>query len=112
MKFKTTKTAIMNGYSKIIKVGYCDLQTLLQCVDPIAYTACAEGRAADIYDIDGVAIVTGYAPFGKISVDHNITAQYEALARAIANTAEHWDDKKAKCRDLLSQFVKEVTENV
>lgn len=38
MKFETTQKVIKENYSKIISVGYCDLQYLLKFKDPIAYT--------------------------------------------------------------------------
>lgn len=67
MKFKTTQKEIRANYNKIICVPYCGLQILLNYESPVAYTVRREGWAADIYDMGGgIAIVTGYAPFGAI----------------------------------------------
>lgn len=67
MKFKTTQKAIRVNYNKIICVPYCELQNLLNYESPVAYTVRRDGWAADIYDMGGgVAIATGYAPFGNI----------------------------------------------
>ena len=52
MKFKTTQKEIKASYKNIIKVGYCELQTLLRYEEPIAYTTRREGWGADIYRID------------------------------------------------------------
>ena len=61
--------------NKIICVPYCGLQNLLNYESPVAYTARREGWAADIYDMGGgVAIVTGYTPFG------NIRPYYESVS--------------------------------
>ena len=66
MKFKTTQKEIKANYNTIICVPYCGLQNLLNYESPVAYTVRREGWAADIYDMGGgVAIVTGYAPFGN-----------------------------------------------
>ena len=63
MKLKTTKKDVMDSYNDIISIGYCDAQFLLRGVDPIAYTVGTYGWNADIYNVNGVAIVTGYRPF-------------------------------------------------
>lgn len=67
MKHKTTEKAIEQNYYKIIKVGYCNLQYLLQYEEPVAYTSGVYGWNADVYDFGNIAIVTGYRPFGNIS---------------------------------------------
>lgn len=64
---KTTKKAVEANFIKIIRVGYCDLQTLLGSARRHGYTSGVYGWNADIYDVGGgVAIVTGYRPFGKV----------------------------------------------
>lgn len=85
MKFKTTQKAIWANYNKIICVPYCGLQNLLNYESPVAYTVRREGWAADIYDMGGgVAIVTGYAPFGNIRPSYELRERYETDAEKSA----------------------------
>lgn len=109
MKFKTTQKAIRANYNKIICVPYCDLQNLLSYESPIAYTVRREGWAADIYDMGGgVAIVTGYAPFGNIRPSYEVRERYDARAEKIRNLADY-NKKMATLRELQRAFIAEVT---
>lgn len=68
MKAKRTMRDIKSQYPTIIQVSYCDAQNMLCMDDPAAYTAGVYGWNADIYPItSGVAICTGYRPFGTSS---------------------------------------------
>ena len=60
MKYKTTSKELKEGYYNIIATGYCELQSLLKYKNPIAYNAGHYGWNYDVYDINGIAIVTGY----------------------------------------------------
>jgi hypothetical protein len=108
MKFKTTKKAILAGYRNIICVGYCDLQALLGFKDPIAYTTRSEGWAADIYDVNGTAIVTGYAPFGNIRPGYEANKSYNDKAYAIRCLDTPWQDQRDQIDALLGEYVKEA----
>ena len=49
---------------------------------PAAYTAGVYGWNADIYPItSGVAICTGYRPFGNVKPDRETVSRYEKRAR-------------------------------
>ena len=110
MKFKTTKKEICQNYKNVICVGYCEAQYLLQGKNPIAYNAGYYGWKCDIYDINGVAIVTGYQPFGNIHPDYNIIKKYEDEARKICSDSWANYQKMLDQTDLLlNQFIKEVT---
>ena len=104
MKFKTTQKAIRANYNKIICVPYCGLQNLLNYESPVAYTVRREGWAADIYDMSGgVAIVTGYAPFGNIRPSYELRERYETQAEKIA-----WEEQRDALRELQRAFIEEV----
>lgn len=105
MKYKTTKKNMKESYGKIIKVGYCDLQSLLQFEEPTAYSTRAEGWACDYYDIDGVLISTGYDPIGNIKADYKTVKEYEEKAREIIRNDEVYEDKKIKVNELLKEFI-------
>lgn len=113
MKFKTTQKEIRENYNKIICVPYCGLQTLLNYESPVAYTVRREGWAADIYDMGGgVAIATGYAPFGNIRPGYDICRKYEKQAEKIRyNYTLSYDRQRDMLKSLAKKFVKEVCEN-
>lgn len=110
MKFKTTQKAIKASYPRIIKVGYCTLQTLLACESPVAYTERREGWAADIYDVGGgVAIVTGYAPFGNIVPAYDVSRKYEIKAEKIRyDYSLSWEEMRDKLKALIKEYCEEV----
>jgi hypothetical protein len=103
MKFKTTEKAIKANYSKIIKVGYCNLQYLLRYETPIAYTCGKVGWKADIYEFNGILIVTGYQPFGNISADYDLCEEYEERAQKIINSRPSRPDTELK--KLINLFI-------
>lgn len=109
MKHKTTKKAMKENYRKIIYVGYAELQQLLKCTEPIAYTAGVYGWNADIYTIDGVAIVTGYRPFGNIKPDYDMVHKYDMTARDIIHNGTDYVEIKEKLDNLINEFIEEVT---
>ena len=111
MKFKTTQKAIRANYNKIICVPYCALQNLLNYESPVAYTVRREGWAADIYDIGGgVAIVTGYAPFGNIRPSYELRERYETDAEKIRyNYSLAWEEQRKQLEQLTRAFIEEVT---
>lgn len=111
MKFKTTQKAVKAGYSTIICVSYCSLQHLLNYESPVAYTQRREGWAADIYDMGaGVAIVTGYAPFGNVRPSYELRERYEKQAEKIREYYS-FDYEKCKVRlhGAIREFIEEVT---
>ena len=109
MKFKTTKKAIRANYNTIIAVGYCSLQNLLDCQQPAAYTVRAEGWGADIYTFGGVAIVTGYAPFGNVRPKYDLVKKYDDEAAKLCNYTIPYAERKDKLYDLIKQFIAEAT---
>lgn len=115
-QFKTTQKGIRANYDKIICVPYCGLQALLSYESPVAYTVRREGWGADVYDMGGgVAIVTGYAPFGNIRPPYELRERYETQAqkiRFISYSLSNWNgtrDEKAELRKLQAAFIAEVT---
>jgi len=102
MKYQTTAKAVKEGYYKIIKVGYCELQGLLSQRSPVAYSAGMYGWNFDVYDIDGVAIVTGYRgmPEKNSNASYNLVREYEQKA----------DGKTAAEKDaLIREFITKAT---
>ena len=103
MKYVTTKRAIVDHYGeRIISVPYCALQSLLRLEEATAYTSGTYGWNADIYDVNGYALVTGYRPFGK-PVDRELVTRFENWARAEleAEYPRHWKLTHAALHNLL-----------
>lgn len=113
MKFKTTQKEIKANYNTIICVSYCGLQNLLNYDSPIAYTVRREGWAADIYDMGGgVAISTGYAPFGNVRPSYELRERYEKQAKQIRyNYSLKWEEQREQLKTLQREFIAEVCGN-
>ena len=111
MKFRVTQKEIKANFDKIISVPYCGLQNLLNFENPFAYTARLEGWAAYIYDMGGgVAIVTGYAPFGNIRPAYELLERYEKQAESIRyNYSLAWTEQREQLRQLTKEFIQEAT---
>ena len=110
MKFKTTQKAIRANYNKIICVPYCGLQNLLNYENPVAYTIRREGWAADIYDMSGgVAIVTGYAPFGNIRpIYEQVKAVEEQAEKIRYDYSLPYEQRRESLKSLARDFIKGV----
>ena len=108
MKIQTTKKAIKNNYGKIVRVPYCDLTYLLSFKDAFAYTAGIYGWNADIYDLEGIALVTGYRTFGDISPDFELTDKYNKKAKEVMDTVYNYEDCKKAMDSLIHEFLKEL----
>lgn len=111
MKFRTTKKEIKSNYNRIIRIGYCDAEYLLNYHSPIAYSAGVYGWACDYYDIDGILISTGYAPLDNKNTKSNYenTRKYNEAARTIIHGNSKTDDMRSQVDDLLHQFISEAT---
>lgn len=80
MKTKITKKAVREKFPKIICVSYAALQHLLALEDPKYYTCGYEGWHSDVYTLEkypGIAIVTGYQPFGNVNPSYTVLAGYD-----------------------------------
>lgn len=110
MKYRTTQKAVKEGYYNTISIGYCNMQHLLNYFSEVAYTTRREGWAADIYEFGNTAIITGYAPFGKIHPAYDVVQEYDRKAAAIDYHLS-WEERKAAAMELVREFIEEVTKN-
>lgn len=93
------------------------MQNLLRYQQPTAYASGVYGWNFDLYEIDGIAIVTGYrgCPASK-DFDSKILFKYENKAKKIIETRKPedmaWDkydkQQRTKVNNLLLKFIKEV----
>ena len=100
MKYKTTSKALKEGYYKIISAGYCELQSLLSYKSPVAYSCGFYGWNFDVYDIDGVAIATGYRsmPSKNSKATYELIREYEKLSQG--KTAQ---EKEVLIKEFISK---------
>ena len=109
MKAKKTMRDIKSQYLTIIQIGYCDLQNMLCMDDLAAYTAGAYGWNADIYPVtSGVAICTGYHPFGNVKPNQETVSRYEKRAREMLRDLWNTEELAAHLHSLQMEFVREV----
>lgn len=110
MKFKTTNKDIKNYYSKVFRIGYCSAVQLLRYEDPRAYTAGIYGWNADLYVVEGVALVTGYRPGVGEQINYDLLDKYEKKARKINDDySRSYDSRKKAVTRLLHKFIAEIT---
>ena len=105
-KIKATKKEMRQNY-RILSIGYCDMQHLLNYESPIAYSARAEGWACDYYYVDGVVISTGYDTIASKNMkdDYQLVREYEKQAQN-ANTKE---EVTGILFELVNKLKKDVT---
>ena len=96
---QTTKRSVMNGYSRVLAIPYCQLWNLLRYEDPIAYTCGMYGKNADIYIFDNTVISTGNRPFGR-HVDYKLIESFDKLAES--------KKTKEEVSALIKEFIKEA----
>ena len=102
MKTKVTKREVMNGYSEVAEIGYCELQTVLSYIDAKYYTCGLYGWNSDIYEIGNFAICTGYRPFGTFRPNYKTVRSLEDKAKKIySNKTWKYETKVRKVKELL-----------
>ena len=111
MKKNITAAAIKNQFKNIIKVGYCDLQTVLSSFEPNYYTSGIYGWNADVYQIAAdTVIVTGYRPFGNIKPDRAIIDLCESTAKRNARDYNMtWDQRKNANHEIIRDLIGMLT---
>ena len=108
MKFKTTKKEMEKNFKRIIKIGYCQATRLLAFEKADAYTAGAYGWNADIYLFDGVAIVTGYRPFGNIIPRQETIEEFDTRANELLKSNLSLDACETQLTQLINEFIVKV----
>ena len=102
MKLQTTNKQIKANFYKIIRIGYCDAQYLLNYKNPFAYTSGVYGWNADFYEIGNICISTGYRPIGE-KVEYNLLQDIEKKAMNICLDCTLNKESKEMQLDLLIQ---------
>lgn len=100
MKLKTTNKQIRDRFDKVISIGYCDAQYLLEYKKPFAYTSGIYGWNAYFYEVDNVCISTGYRSIGY-KVDYTLLRELEKQAQKICLDYELNRETKEKQLNVL-----------
>ena len=113
MKTKVTKKEVVENYNNIIRIGYCGLQSLLNYQNARFYTCGVYGWNADVYEVNGsTVIVTGYRPFGNISVNYDTQREYDNKAMQIqCDYSLKYEQRIEKLNALLNEFVQKAINN-
>ena len=105
MKFRTTAKAVKWGYHEIIQVGYCGAHWLLYGLHPVAYTAGVYGWNFDVYEVEGVAICTGYRGMPGKRLPYDFVNGFEKRAEAAAYSAGDYDKRIADIAAIRAEFI-------
>lgn len=119
MKLKASKKEIKENSYKIIKIGYCDADYLLSCVEPFSYCCGLYGWSCDNYEVitnkNKIVISIGYAPIESKNintkkVNYDLIRKYNQKALQITNNSKTWEERRKKINKLLFKFVDYVCE--
>lgn len=111
MKFKTTSRELKNNVptNYLFKTGYCSLQKLFYCEQPIAYSCGTYGWNYDVYKVDDVYITTGYRSMVGKYIPYELINKYNDKASKIAYDINlKYDDKRKMLSDLIQEFKAEL----
>ena len=108
MKLKTTNKQIRANFYKVLSIGYCDAQYLLQYKKPFAYTSGIYGWNADFYEIGNLCLSTGYRPIGD-EVNYILLQELEKQARSLCCDCNIDNEtRKNKVNELLNELINSV----
>lgn len=111
MKFKTTSKELKNTVPTnfLFRTGYCTLQELFYCEQPIAYSCGVYGWNYDVYKIDDIYITMGYRSMVGKSIPNELVNKYNDKASKIAyNINLRYEDKHKMLNELIKEFKAEL----
>lgn len=111
-KVKTDMKRIRNGYKKVFRAGYCDLQNIYRFEYPQFYNCGVYGWNCDIY-IDykrDIAITTGYRNMVGANIPSDIFKKYNDKAKQILekHTFGNYDEIKTLLDENRENFLNEL----
>lgn len=109
MSRRVYKKHVRAAYPIVAYCGYCSLQYTLYFAPQFGHTERAEGWGCDVYEIaPGIALSTGYAPFGNRCLPLTITERYEKKAQQILEENSWSYIAKEKLEVLLNELAAEI----
>ena len=111
-KQHTTMKYIRNNWTKVFRVGYCDLQNIFRYEEPQYYNSGVYGWNCDVYcDYSrDIAITTGYRNMAGRNIPSEILHKYDEIARHIlANSLQmHYSEIKKQLDENRENFLDEL----
>lgn len=111
---KITKEWIKENFDSILRIGYCQLDNVLENVNNlhfVGHTESVYGWNADIYSFyhngKSIAIVTGYSSFGK-KCNYEIVEKYNNIGRLILPDIYDIEERQRIAELIVSDFIDEV----
>ncbi|WP_423858724.1 hypothetical protein [Alloscardovia omnicolens] len=98
------------SFPSIIKVGYCQLKYTLQALDMerVGYIRGVNGWNCDVYRLEkGIALTTGYRPFGNVRVDSDRLRALEEAVQAVP--WEYYDKRAQVARKGIESIIEDIT---
>ena len=111
-KIKTDMKRISNGYRKVFRCGYCDLQDIYKYETPQFYNCGVYGWNCDIY-VDykrDIAITTGYRNMRGKQIPYDLIKKYSEFAKEISNQpfSKPYEEIKAALDENKEKFLDEL----
>lgn len=106
-KYRITRKTV-SGLPNVFRVGYCDLQHLLNGLDPVAYNSGVYGWNFDLYHFNGIYICTGYRNLAGATIENKSEWNKKALEITLNPTATRKDLEALQAEfaaDLLAEEV-------
>ena len=112
MKIKTDMKTIKNGYRKVFRCGYCELQSIYRCKEAAFYNCGVYGWNCDIY-VDrkrDIAITTGYRNMRGRNIPHELIKKYSDIADEIVKApfSKPYAEIKAALDENRENFLDEL----
>lgn len=109
MAYELKKKDVLNNNMVVFSCGYCRLQFLLYYKRPIGFTASRMyGWRSDIYQIrPGIAISTGYGPFG-VPIPYELSKEYDEKAEKIVYSGKDHNDRQKEVEVLYNEFIEKI----
>lgn len=103
-----TRKDVNRMYTKVLRVGYGDLQYLLREFKKIGYNSGLYGWNWDAYEIDNdTCIVTGYRNLTGERLDDKIIDKFNQLSKEIYNIIS-WAEREEAYKKLIEEFKEEL----
>lgn len=110
MKIKSSMK-ILDGYKKVFRCGYCDLQIIYKFVEPTYYNTGVYGWNCDIYTYgSSIAITTGYRNMRGERIPYDILIKYDKIAREILEKRLTYNELEKELAKNRMNFLNELIE--
>lgn len=98
MKYRITQKKTKQNFTKVFKVGYCEIESIEYFLSPEAYNSGINGWNYDLFSFGNYAICTGYRPIGANTNEHFIKTIND-IANGCKQKYEHYNKDFKECQD-------------